>query len=174
MEYFVTNHDILQIFPNCKIVKYAELDQYETIYDLLPHKMDFLFLLTESELNSGHWTLIIRDGTKFEYYDSYGESPKSILDYIPSYKNKQLGNNHKEDLGNIIKSVKPSDKFIYNKFQFQSDKPNINTCGRWAICRVALFLSDSVDLKQFTKIIKLKSKDLKKSFDEVIVFLVSV
>jgi hypothetical protein len=39
---------------------------------------------------------------------------------------------------------------------------------------VALFLSDSVDLKQFTKIIKLKSKDLKKSFDEVIVFLVSV
>jgi len=72
MEYFVTNHDILQIFPNCKIVKYADLDQYETIYDLLPNQMDFVFLLTESELNSGHWTLIIRDGTKFEYYDSYG------------------------------------------------------------------------------------------------------
>jgi hypothetical protein len=174
MEYFVNNYDILKIFPNCKIVKYADLDQYQTIYDLLPNPMDFVFLLTESELNSGHWTLIIRDGTNFEYFDSYGESPKSILDYIPSYKNKQLGNNHMEDLGNIIKSVKPRDKFIYNKFQFQSDKPNINTCGRWCICRVALFLSDSVDLKQFTKIIKLKSKDLKKSFDEVIVFLVSV
>ena len=76
MEYFVTNHDLLKIFPNCKIVKYAELDQYETIYDLLPYKMDFVFLLTESELNSGHWTLIIRDGTKFECFDSYGESPK--------------------------------------------------------------------------------------------------
>ena len=174
MEYFVNNYDILNIFPNCKIVKYADLDQYETIYDLLPNQMDFVFLSTESELNSGHWTLIIRDGTNFEYFDSYGESPKRILDYIPIYKNKQLGNNHKEDLGNIIKSVKPSDKYIYNKFQFQSDKPNINTCGRWFICRVALFLSDSVDLTQFTKIIKLKSKDLKKSFDEVIVFLVSV
>ena len=44
MEYFVTNHDILQIFPNCKIVKYAVLDQYETIYDLLPNQMDFVFL----------------------------------------------------------------------------------------------------------------------------------
>ena len=80
--------------------------------------MNFVILLTESELNSGHWTLIIRDGTKFDYFDSYGESYKSILDYIPSYKNKQLVNNHKEDLGNIIKSVKSSDKFIYNKFQF--------------------------------------------------------
>ena len=67
MEYFVNNYDILKIFPNCKIVKYADLDQYETIYDLLPNPMDFVFLLTESELNSGHWTLIIRDGTKFEY-----------------------------------------------------------------------------------------------------------
>ena len=38
MEYFVSNTDLLNIFPNCKIVKYAELDQYETIYDLLPHK----------------------------------------------------------------------------------------------------------------------------------------
>ena len=55
----------------CKIVKYADLDQYQTIYDLLPNPMDFVFLLTESELNSGHWTLIIRDGTNFEYFDSY-------------------------------------------------------------------------------------------------------
>ena len=174
MNVFVTNFDILQVFPNCKIIKYANLDNYMTIYDLLPNKMDFVFILTESELNSGHWTLLIRDGNLFEYFDSYGESPKTILQYIPSYKNKQLGNMYKEDLGNIIKSVKPGDKFIYNKFQFQSDKPDINTCGRWCICRVALFLSDSVDLKQFTKIIKLKSKDLKKSFDELIVFLVNI
>ena len=28
---------------------------------LLPNRMDFCLILTESELNSGQWTLLIRD-----------------------------------------------------------------------------------------------------------------
>jgi hypothetical protein len=67
--------------------------------------MDFCFILTESELNSGHWTLLISDDTMFEYFDSYGVSPKSILDYTPSFKNKQLGNNYSEDFGKMINST---------------------------------------------------------------------
>jgi len=139
----------------------SDLDQYTDIYQLLPRRMDFAFLLTESETNSGHWTLMIRDDNKFEYFGSYGVSPKSILDYIPSYKNKKLGNNYSEDLGMIIKSIKPTDKFIYNNTKFQKDGPDINTCGRWVIARLALFLSDSLDLKEFTKLIKTKVKQLK-------------
>jgi len=172
--YFVTNFDILAVFPEAKIIKYANLDQYNDIYQLLPNRMDFVFLLTESESNSGHWTLMIRDDHKFEYFDSYGVSPKSILDYIPSYKNRKLGNNYSEDLGMIIKSIKPSDKFIYNKTKFQRDGSNINTCGRWVIARLALFLSDSLDLKEFTKLMKIKAKQLKMKNDEFITFLVSV
>jgi Ulp1 family protease len=53
----------------------------------LPNRMDLCFILTESELNSGHWTLLIRDDDVFEYFDSYGTSPKNILDYIPNYIN---------------------------------------------------------------------------------------
>ena len=113
LSYFVTSTDLQSIFKNCKIVKYADLDNYKDIYQLLPNRMDFVFLLTESEKNSGHWTLIIRDNNIFEYYDSYGTSPKNILDYIPSFKNKQLGNNYKEDLGKMIRSIKPTEKFIY-------------------------------------------------------------
>ena len=82
MEYFVTSSDLQAIFKNCKIVKYADLDQYSDIYQLLSNRMDFVFLLTESEKNSGHWTLIIRDDNTFEYMDSYGTSPKRILDYM--------------------------------------------------------------------------------------------
>ena len=99
MDYFVTSTDLQSIFKNCKIVKYADLDNYKDIYQLLPNRMDFVFLLTESEKNSGHWTLIIRDDDTFEYFDSYGTSPKNILDYIPKYMNKKLGNNYGEDLG---------------------------------------------------------------------------
>jgi hypothetical protein len=74
MDYFVTSFDLLAIFKNCKIVKYADLDNYDNIYMLLPNRMDFSFILTESEKNSGHWTLLIRDDNNFEYYDSYGVS----------------------------------------------------------------------------------------------------
>ena len=105
MDYFVTNFDILAIFKHAKIVRYADLDKFKDIYELLPNRMDFIFLLTESEKNSGHWTLIIRDDDTFEYFDSYGTSPKNILDYIPKYMNKKLGNDFQEDLGKMIRSI---------------------------------------------------------------------
>ena len=174
LSYFVTSTDLQSIFKKCKIVKYADLDNYKDIYQLLPNRMDFVFLLTESEKNSGHWTLIIRDNNIFEYYDSYGTSPKNILDYIPSFKNKQLGNNYGEDLGKMIRSIKPTDKFIYNKTKFQKEAPNINTCGRWVIARLSLFLSDDLNLKEFTKLMKTKAKNLKMSNDQFITFLVTV
>ena len=94
MDYFVSSTDLQSIFKNCKIIKYADLDNYNDIYMLLPKRMDFCFILTESETNSGHWTLLIRDDKNFQYYDSYGVSPKNILDYIPNYMNKKLGNNY--------------------------------------------------------------------------------
>jgi hypothetical protein len=34
--------------------------------------------------------------------------PKNILDYIPNYINKKLGNNYKEDIGKMIKKYKPN------------------------------------------------------------------
>jgi len=174
MDYFVTNGDLQSIFKNCKIIKYADLDNYNDIYMLLPNRMDFCFILTESELNSGHWTLLIRDDIMFEYFDSYGTSPKNILDYIPTFMNKRLGNNYNEDIGMMIKSIKKTDKFIYNKTKFQKEQEGINTCGRWVIARLSLFLSDDLDLKDFTKLIKTKSKQLKMTNDEFITFLVTV
>jgi len=128
LSYFVTSTDLQAIFKNCKIVKYADLDNYKDIYQLLPNRINFVFLLTESEKNSGHWTLLIRDDNVFEYFDSYGTSPKNILDYIPKYMNKILGNDFKEDLGKMLKSIKPTDKFIYNKTKFQKEQEGINTC----------------------------------------------
>jgi len=174
MQYFVTSTDLQAIFKNCKKVKYADFDQYSDIYQLLPNRMDFVFLLTESEENSGHWTLLIKDDNLFEYYDSYATSPKNILDYIPSFKNKQLGKNYKEDLGKMIKSIKPTDKFIYNKTKFQNEQEGINTCGRWVIARLSLFLSDDLNLKEFTKLMKTKAKKLKMSLDPFITFLVTL
>ena len=167
ISYFVTNFDILAIFKNAKIVRYAVLDKFKDIYELLPNRMDFVFLLTESEKNSGHWTLIIRDDDTFEYFDY-------ILDYIPKYMNKKLGNNYGEDLGKMIKSIKATDKFVYNKIKFQKEQEGINTCGRWCIARLSLFLSDDLNLKEFTTLMKTKAKNLKMTLDQFITFLVTV
>ena len=65
IKYFITNFDILSVFPNCKIIKYADLDEYENIYELMPNTIDFVFLLTESEENAGHWTLLLRSDEIF-------------------------------------------------------------------------------------------------------------
>jgi hypothetical protein len=54
MDHFVTNKDLQSIFKNCKIVRYADLNNYDNIYQLLTNRTDFCFILTESETNSGH------------------------------------------------------------------------------------------------------------------------
>ena len=172
IKYFVTNFDLESAFPNCKIVKYANLEIYETIYDLLPNKMDFCFILTESKHNQGHWTALIRNDNKFEYFDSYSDSPKSILDFIPKYMNDRLGNNWSQDLGKIIGSIKKTDKFMYNKTPLQQEMEDINTCGRWCILRVATFLKETMDNKQFVSYIKKQQRNVKRPFDEVITMLV--
>ena len=172
IKYFVTNFDLESAFPHCKIVKYANLDKYQHIYDLLPNRIDFCFILTESKYNQGHWTALIRNDNKFEYFDSYSDSPKSILDFIPNYMNKQLGNNWSEDLGKIIKSIKPTDKFMFNKTALQQEMEGINTCGRWCILRVATFLKETMDNKQFVSYIKKQQRKVKRPLDEVICMLV--
>ena len=174
IKYFITNFDILSVFPNSKIIKYADLDSYKDIYELMPSTTDFVFLLTESETNSGHWTLLLRSEDKFEYFDSYGESPQNILSFISPKMNKKLGNNYKEDLGKMLKSIKSNHKYSYNKFQFQSDGIDVNTCGRWCILRCALFLIDNMMKDDFTKLIKYKSKQLNLSFDELVSFLIPI
>jgi hypothetical protein len=172
IQYFITNFDLESIFPYSKIVKYADLDFYESIYDLLPHQMDFCFILTEAKYNVGHWTVLIRNDNKFEYFDSYGDSPKSILDFIPKYMNTQLGNNWSQDLGKIIGSIKINDEFLYNKFPLQQEIENVNTCGRWVILRVATLLKESLDNNQFVSYIKAQQQKMKRPLDEVVCMLV--
>jgi hypothetical protein len=58
--------------------------------------------------------------------------------------------------------------------KFQKEQEGINTCGRWVIARIALHLSDSLNLKDFTKLMKTKAKKLKMTNDEFITFLVTV
>ena len=46
IEYFMTNHDLGAIIKNVRIVKFSDLDQFGSIYQLLPKKIDFVVILT--------------------------------------------------------------------------------------------------------------------------------
>ena len=37
IKYFITNHDLDKLIHNVKIVKFADLENYNSIYDLLPN-----------------------------------------------------------------------------------------------------------------------------------------
>jgi hypothetical protein len=57
----LSNKDIKHILgSDCKIIKYSELANINTIDELLPEEQDYRITLTESQRNSAHWCCIMK------------------------------------------------------------------------------------------------------------------
>ena len=175
INYFITNHDLDNLIHNVKIVKFADLENYESIYDLLPKKIDFVVILTETEgVNTGHWQLLLRNNNVFEFFDSYGDEPKTIIKFITKKMNQYLGNDYNKDMGHILKSIKPTDKLIINKYEFQSDTNDVNTCGRHVASRIIQFML-GMDNKQYINWFKqIKKQNPRLKNDEIICELIKI
>jgi len=132
-----------------KILKYSDLQNYETIDELIPDKDDFRILLLESEPSVGHWVCLIRKGDTLEFFDSYGKTHKGELKYIPKFINKML-NQPDDYLTRIMKSSKNP---IFSTLKLQKENPNICTCGRHVIARI-LCSKAGFDLNDYEKLIK--------------------
>lgn len=158
--------------PSSKyIVKYSELDDYEKIEQLLPKEKDFKIILTEQELNNGHWTAIMRykDGKKdvIEYYNSYGSKPSYELGFISKIKNAFLGQDEKH-LNQLLNRTLKENKYdiIYNKTKFQKYSPSIQTCGRWCVLRILTMKQYGYTLEDFIDFINNEKEKYKKVFEE--------
>lgn len=175
INYFITNHDLDKLIHNVKIVKFADLENYESIYALVPKKIDFVVILCETEgVNTGHWQLLLRNNNVFEFFDSYGDEPKTIIKFITKKMNQYLGNDYNKDMGHILKSIKPTDKLIINKYEFQSDTNDVNTCGRWVASRIIQFML-GMDNKQFINWFKqIKKQNPRLKNDEIISELIKI
>jgi hypothetical protein len=136
---------------NNKILKYSELKNYNTMDELLPEKTDYKIILTESQINSGHWCCILKYGDTVEWFDSYGVRPDGELNFISAGMRKILGED-KHHLSRLIKTIKSPTKFIYNKKKLQVLKDGVNTCGRWTILRLVLS-KNGYDLNEFLRFI---------------------
>ena len=168
----MTGQDILSYLPNCKIIEYNDLADYNEITDLLTKPVDYVIILIETIAdNIGHWVALLRYDNTIESFNSYGEAPdvqKNTL--ISKAKNIEFGQTQNY-LTNLL--VKSDFNIIYNKLQLQKYSNNSATCGRFCVTRILCLLKDNMDLKRFLEFfIDLKKKFKSKSYDEIVCMII--
>jgi hypothetical protein len=163
--YALGDDDIKKYLPNSKIITYPELKRYHTIDDLLPNNPDYVFILYEDSVNKGHWTLLMRYGSTYEFFCSYG----SKIDEPLTWYNAQTRNKLGEDvpyLSNLLNAV--NSKVIYNPVKFQQDNDNINSCGRHALVRALSLLNGGITLKKYQQKMKKIRTLTGGSYDDIV------
>ena len=169
----MTGQDIENYLPNCKMIEYNDLADYNEITDLLTKPIDYVIILIETTAdNVGHWVTVLKYGNTIEFFNSYAEAPdvqKNTL--ISKAKNIEFGQTQNY-LTNLL--VKSNFDIIYNKLQLQKYSNGSTTCGRWVTLRILCLLNHNMDLKRFLEfIIDLKSKFKNKmSYDEIVCELI--
>ena len=169
----MTGQDIENYLPNCKIIEYNDLADYNEITDLLTKPIDYVIILIETTAdNVGHWVALTKYNNTIEFFNSYGEAPdvqKNTL--ISKAKNIEFGQTENY-LTNLL--MKSNFNIIYNKLQLQKYSNGSTTCGRFCVLRILCLLNQNMDLKQFLKfMIDLKSKFKNKmSYDEIVCVLI--
>lgn len=163
--YYLTGKDMLEaVGGKSKIITYPDLDNYNSIEDLLD-PYGAIFLLYEYQKGVGHWTLLFRQGDTIEHFDSYNYKPDEEFKFIPDYFRKVNDMMYPK----LTKMLYDSGKDIhYNNFELQADGDNIATCGRWCITRL-MFKDMNID--QFHDMFQFLKKKTGLSLDEIVYYL---
>jgi hypothetical protein len=156
--------DIHRYFPNAKIITYSQLNDYDTIEDLLPKDKDYAFLLIEDSPNKGHWVCVSRYGDTAEFFDSYGGQPDSQLKWNSKQKNAKLGQSQKKltELFNKFKG-----RVVYNPQKYQGGGSDVNTCGRHCTFRI-LNMKQGKDLDSYYEYMKSLKNHTGKDYDDLV------
>jgi hypothetical protein len=173
MKQFISNEDICKYLgpeANNKIVKYGDLDNYKNIEQLVNNN-DYIIILIESELNIGHWTVILRYNNFIEWFNSYGLIPSVDIDYIDDRINKMLDQDIRH-LNILLNECKNRYDIIYNKKPLQKLDENVATCGRWVLMRIITFLFYKFDLNNFLIFIEKLKEHFNLENDELISLLI--
>ena len=168
----MTGQDIKNYLPNCKMIEYNDLADYNEITDLLTKPIDFVIILIETTAEStGHWVCVLRYSNTIEFFNSYSGKPDfQKNNFISKEKNIEFGQTQNY-LTNLL--VKSNFNIVYNKLQLQKYTNGSTTCGRWVIFRILCLLKDNMNLKQFLMfIIDLKNKLKNKSFDKIVCMII--
>lgn len=133
--YAISNDDIDAVLdPDTKVFPYPDFGRMSHIDEAFDKLGRCIFLfLTESEA-SGHWVCMFKRGKNtIEYFDSYGEKPEAQRDWITEEQLERLG----EGVPYLWDLLKKSGyRVYYNTHQYQTNRADISTCGRWCLARI--------------------------------------
>lgn len=161
----LSDADIREYLPHALILKYSEIDEYGSLHNLLPEVKSYCIILYEDSPNVGHWVVVSRpkEGVA-EYFDSYGGYVDAPLTWTPKNIQRGLGQGH-ATLHQFFDEC--PDEVVYNKVKYQKESSDINNCGRWCVLRT-LKMREGLDLKEFYKFCKRKSKEFGVNFDKMV------
>jgi hypothetical protein len=165
--------DIRKYLPNIKIITNKQLNKYNNIEDIFNKKknIDSIIILFLDGHNTGHWVALSRYGNVIEFFDSYGNSPQKVYNFVPKQIRQKLGTGHNklcELLNNTEKQV------IYNPVKYQEDNKDfvaINTCGRHCCFRI-LKLKKGLSLPQYYELMKKAKEETKLPYDAIVAKLI--
>ena len=123
----LSNEDIQAHLGSQQIAKYSDLKNYKDLYELMPLKKDYKIILLEAEENRGHWVVIIRQGKKFYYVNSYGKKYDD-----KSYLSKMILKILKQDRNEIQRLITATGLkgISWNRIEMQG---NSMCCGRYCV-----------------------------------------
>ena len=164
IEYSLSNVDIERYVGRGHIKKYSDLSNFDNIDDVF-NDNSFVIVLIESKPSAGHWCCMLRYDNTIELYDSYSGTLDNELNYISKQMKIELGENE-HILTELLK--KSGHKIVVNKYKFQSEKNNVDTCGKWVLLRILIFVCANMQLKEFVNFVKTNAKKLNLRNDEFV------
>ena len=147
--YPLSDQDIRDILgDDIKIISYPELANMKSIDEAFDSKGRSIMLIPNQSPTSGHWVAMLQKPDSIEFFDSYGDAPEEQKGGMSRSRLESLDIEN-PDLTRLLRaSGKP---VYYNSRDYQSEKNNVATCGRHAVCRL---LYAPYSLNQYDRIIK--------------------
>jgi hypothetical protein len=179
ISYELSNKDIINVirrydptFSQHNIIEYPDLAKMN-INLLLPYENDYkvIFFITGENgfTKSGHWCAIAWKQGKVMWFDPYGLKPDAEEKWLSNRERVKF----REDQP-ILHEIVPKNKLVSNPIDFQSEKLDVNTCGRWVCMFVIYCCFQRHSIQQFHEYIESIKLNSGLSFDAIVVKLIQL
>ena len=125
-----------------KVVVYDELQQYNTLDELLQPYMAVVILYPNfHDKQCGHWCtcFVNTSGHRVEFFDSYGSYiDEKIADYDHEVDKSDTFHKPKKIEPKLLELIynSPYQNIVFNHVTYQCQKLDTNTCGLWVVWRL--------------------------------------
>jgi hypothetical protein len=142
----MSGDDLAYYYPKVRIIKYNDLDNYTSIEELLPSDDTYFILLYLDSPSTGHWVTMTRNKNLITFFDSYGGKIDSQLKWVDMGERIRLDTD-KPCLTRLLKAG--SVPYNYSPYDYQSNNPNIATCGSHALNFITCTLDKGMNVNDY-------------------------